>query len=70
MKKFVNSVDTVLSESLDGFAAVHADIIALGAERKFVMRRVLNPQKVALVSASNPKWLDLAAEDGFFASIR
>ena len=50
MKKFVNSVDTVLSESLDGFAAVHADIIALGTERKFVMRRVLNPQKVALVS--------------------
>jgi dihydroxyacetone kinase-like protein len=50
VKKFVNSVDTVLSESLDGFAAVHADIIALGAERKFVMRRVLNPQKVALVS--------------------
>jgi len=50
VKKFVNSVDTVLSESLDGFAAVHADIIALGTERKFVMRRVLNPQKVALVS--------------------
>jgi len=50
VKKFVNSVDTVLSESLDGFAAVHANIIALGTERKFVMRRVLNPQKVALVS--------------------
>ena len=50
MKKFVNSVDTVLAESLDGFAAVHADIVRLGAERKFVMRRALNPQKVALVS--------------------
>ena len=50
MKKFVNSVNTVLAESLDGFAAVHADIIALGAERKFVMRRALNPQKVSLVS--------------------
>ena len=50
MKKFVNSVDTVLAESLDGFAAAHADIVALGAERKFVIRRALNPQKVALVS--------------------
>lgn len=50
MKKFVNSVETMLAESLDGFAAAHADIVALGAERKFVMRRALNPQKVALVS--------------------
>src|SRR5690349_11570971 len=40
----------MLAESLDGFAAAHADIVALGAERKFVMRRTLNPQKVALVS--------------------
>ena len=50
MKKFVNSVETMLAESLDGFAAVHSDIVVLGAERKFVMRRALNPQKVALVS--------------------
>ena len=50
MKKFVNSVDTVLAESLDGFATVHADLVALGPERKFVMRRALNPQKVALIS--------------------
>ena len=50
MKKFVNSVETMLAESLDGFAAAHPDIVALGAERKFVMRRALNPQKVALVS--------------------
>ena len=50
MKKFVNSIETVLAESLDGFTAAHADIVALGAERKFVMRRALNPQKVALVS--------------------
>ncbi|MGF6312200.1 dihydroxyacetone kinase-like protein [Bradyrhizobium sp. i1.8.4] len=50
MKKFINSVDDVLAESLDGFAAAHADIVALGSERKFVRRRVLNPKKVALVS--------------------
>jgi phosphoenolpyruvate---glycerone phosphotransferase subunit DhaK len=50
MKKFINSVDNVLAESLDGFAAAHADLVALGSERKFVRRRELNPKKVALVS--------------------
>ncbi|KWV52955.1 dihydroxyacetone kinase [Bradyrhizobium macuxiense] len=50
MKKFINAVDDVLAESLDGFAAAHADIVALGSERKFVRRRELNPKKVALVS--------------------
>ena len=50
MKKFVNSVDTMLAESLDGFAAAHADIVALGPERKFVRRRSPNADKVALIS--------------------
>jgi dihydroxyacetone kinase-like protein len=50
MKKFINSVDTVLAESLDGLAAAHGDLLALGPERKFVRRRELNPKKVALVS--------------------
>jgi dihydroxyacetone kinase-like protein len=50
MKKLINGADTVLEESLDGFAAAHADILLLGAERKFVRRRILNPGKVALIS--------------------
>jgi phosphoenolpyruvate---glycerone phosphotransferase subunit DhaK len=50
MKKLINSADTVLEESLDGFAAAHADILVLGAERKFVRRRTLKPGKVALIS--------------------
>lgn len=50
MKKLINAVDTVLSESLDGFAAAHADILVLGEERKFVRRRELKPGKVALLS--------------------
>ncbi|WGD55276.1 dihydroxyacetone kinase subunit DhaK [Bradyrhizobium sp. CB1650] len=50
MKKFINSVDGVLAESLDGLAAAHADLVALGPERKFVRRRELNRKKVALVS--------------------
>src|SRR5882724_4847772 len=50
MKKLINSADTVLEESLDGFAAAHADILLLGPERKFVRRRALKPGKVALIS--------------------
>jgi phosphoenolpyruvate---glycerone phosphotransferase subunit DhaK len=50
MKKFINSPDTLLAESLAGFAAAHAGLVALGPERKFVRRRTLTPTKVALVS--------------------
>ena len=50
MKKLINGADTVLEESLDGFAAAHADILLLGAERKFVRRRTLRSGKVALIS--------------------
>jgi dihydroxyacetone kinase-like protein len=50
MKKLINDVETVLAESLDGFAAAHADIITLGDERQFVRRRQVKPGKVALIS--------------------
>jgi dihydroxyacetone kinase-like protein len=50
MKKLINDVETLLAESLDGFAAAHADIVALGAERQFVRRRAVKPGKVALIS--------------------
>jgi dihydroxyacetone kinase-like protein len=50
MKKLINHVDTVLAESLDGFAAAHSDIVALGAARQFVRRRTLKQGKVALIS--------------------
>lgn len=50
MKKFLNSVDTVLTESLDGFVGAHSDILALGDEHKFVRRKTLKPGKVALIS--------------------
>ena len=50
MKKLINDVSTVLTESLDGFVAAHGDIITLGAEHKFVQRKVLKPGKVALLS--------------------
>lgn len=50
MKKLINSVDTLLTESLDGFAAAHADLVVLGDDHKFVRRRALKPGKVALIS--------------------
>jgi dihydroxyacetone kinase-like protein len=50
MKKLINSVDTVLAESLDGLVAAHSDILSLGEDHKFVRRKVLKPGKVALVS--------------------
>ena len=50
MKKFINQVDRILTESLDGFCAAHADILLLGQEHKFVRRRSLRSGKVGLVS--------------------
>ena len=50
MKKLINAVDSVLTESLDGFAAAHADLLVLGDEHKFVRRRALKPGKAALIS--------------------
>ena len=50
MKKLINDVDLVLTESLDGFAAAHADIVTLGESWQFVRRRELKPGKVALIS--------------------
>lgn len=50
MKRLMNAVESMLDESLDGFAAAHADIVELGAERKFVRRRTLTRGKVALIS--------------------
>ncbi len=50
MKKLINDVDAVLAESLDGFIAAHADIVTIGAERKFVRRSAPKPGKVGLIS--------------------
>ena len=50
MKKLINGTETVLSESLAGFAGAHADIVTLGAEGKFVRRRNLKRGKVGLIS--------------------
>ena len=38
MKKFMNDVDAILSDSLAGFAAAHANLVTLGPGNKFVRR--------------------------------
>jgi dihydroxyacetone kinase-like protein len=50
MKKLINHVDTVLTESLQGFATAHADIVSLDPEGRFMRRRSLKDGKVALIS--------------------
>lgn len=50
MKKFLNTVDTVLSDSLRGFGQAHADIVAVNFEPNFVFRVDKPKGKVALVS--------------------
>jgi phosphoenolpyruvate---glycerone phosphotransferase subunit DhaK len=50
MKNLMNNVDSMLAESLDGFAMAHADIVALGADREFIRRKRNKPGKVALIS--------------------
>jgi phosphoenolpyruvate---glycerone phosphotransferase subunit DhaK len=50
MKKLINTPDSVIAESLEGFAEAHRDIIKLGANRAFVQRAARKQGKVALVS--------------------
>ena len=50
MKKLINAVEDEVKESLAGFCAAHSDIVRIGAEAPFVLRRHLKPGKVALVS--------------------
>jgi phosphoenolpyruvate---glycerone phosphotransferase subunit DhaK len=50
MKKLINAVEDVVSESLAGFCAAHSDIVRMGEAAPFVLRRRLVPGKVALVS--------------------
>src|SRR5204862_1918528 len=50
MKKLINAAENVLRESLAGFCSAHSDIVRMGEQAPFVLRRNLKPGKVALVS--------------------
>ena len=50
MKKLINTADSVVGESLDGFASCHRDLVLLDPERRFVRRARRKPGKVVLIS--------------------
>src|ERR1043165_7219988 len=50
MKKLMNTAESMLHESLAGFARCHADIVALDDEWRFIRRREVQRGKVALIS--------------------
>jgi phosphoenolpyruvate---glycerone phosphotransferase subunit DhaK len=50
VKKFLNNVDHMLSESLRGFATAHADLVEVQFEPTFVTRKQKAQNKVAIIS--------------------
>ena len=51
MKKFVNDVDDILKEALDGFGRAHGDLVSVHHDPAFVTRaKPANKGKVALIS--------------------
>ena len=50
MKKFMNQPDTMLTESLQGFAAAHADLVSLHLEPNYLVRAKKAQNKVAVIS--------------------
>jgi phosphoenolpyruvate---glycerone phosphotransferase subunit DhaK len=50
MKKFINDTETLLDESLKGFALAHADICEVTFNPSVVTRKALRREKVGLVS--------------------
>jgi dihydroxyacetone kinase-like protein len=50
MKKFLNDTETLLHQSLDGFAHCHRELLELDPDYRFVARRPPRRDKVALIS--------------------
>ncbi len=50
MKKFINNVDNILTESLSGFALAHHDLVSLHLEPNYLTRKHKATNKVAIIS--------------------
>ncbi|MEZ2131779.1 MULTISPECIES: dihydroxyacetone kinase subunit DhaK [unclassified Sinorhizobium] len=50
MKKFMNTAETMVAESLEGFVRAHEQFVVFGADRKCIRRRDIKPGKVAIIS--------------------
>ncbi|NOQ16027.1 MAG: dihydroxyacetone kinase subunit DhaK [Methyloprofundus sp.] len=50
MKKFINEVDSLFTESIRGFAKAHADIVSLYDDPCYITRTQVRKDKVAIIS--------------------
>jgi phosphoenolpyruvate---glycerone phosphotransferase subunit DhaK len=50
VKTFINSADTMLAESLNGFSLAHSDMVTHVADGNFIRRKTLNQGKVSVIS--------------------
>lgn len=50
MKKFINQIDHVLTESLSGFASAHRDLVTLQLDPNYLTRSQKAQKKVAIIS--------------------
>ena len=50
MKKFINKIDDIVTESLSGFASVHSDLVTLHLDPNFLTRNNKAQNKVAIIS--------------------
>lgn len=50
MKKFINKVDNILTESLSGFASAHHDLVAIHLDPNYLTRAQKAQNKVAIIS--------------------
>jgi dihydroxyacetone kinase-like protein len=50
VKKFINKVDNILTESLSGFALAHSDLVSLHLNPNFLIRKNKAKNKVAIIS--------------------
>ena len=50
MKKFINKVDDIVTESLSGFATAHSDLVTLHLDPNFLTRKNKAQTKVAIIS--------------------
>ena len=50
MKKFINKVDDIVTESLSGFASAHSDLVTLHLDPNFLTRNNKAQNKVAIIS--------------------
>ena len=70
MKKLINAVDALLRESLDGFAAAHADLVKVAHAPTYVVRADALEGSVRLYRVARGRRAQIAAKQVAVASDR